>query len=76
MIFINELPIKTLEELPMEETYFKAPRSIDSVIKDTIREYYKKYKNSEYFSSREEYRRMLDWIKWANCHDELEDELL
>jgi hypothetical protein len=76
MIFIEDLPIKTREKLSMEESYFKAPKPIEWVIKDAIREYYKKYKDAEYFCTHEDYHSMMHWVAWADCHDEMEEELL
>lgn len=73
MIFIEETKNSAKW---VDENYSKLPPKIKSVIKDTIREYYKKYKDAEYFYSREDYDSMMHWVALADCDDEMEEELL
>lgn len=73
MIFINETENSAKW---IDENYSKLPRPIDDVIAETIKEYYNKYKDAEYFSSREDYLSMIDLVIWMKDYENIQDELL
>lgn len=59
----------------IDEHVMDFPPDLDDILIKTVRDYYKKYHNSEYMS-RSQYRNMIHWMKVMNVVEDVNDELL
>ena len=57
-----------------DENYSKIPPSLSEVIKNTVRDYYDKYYDSDYLND-EERRNLKRWINICHNDDIINDEL-
>lgn len=58
----------------VDENWYKIPPDLDSIIANTVRDYYKKYHKSEYMP-REQHLNMMKWVRMMNILADMKEEL-